>query len=136
MNIQNKGLALPVSQRFAENIEKLLAGGAEASEAITINFRDPAYSAEEGGFHPVEIRLQRIRDTWTICYITDFAYVGLGYFAELAKELDFDFQAGLFQNLHGVFPIETAWDIYQIWEENFLHYWQVLSPYSVTVLHQ
>ena len=26
---------------------------------VTINFRDPTYSAENGGFHPVEIRLER-----------------------------------------------------------------------------
>ncbi|AEF04883.1 DUF2787 family protein [Alteromonas naphthalenivorans] len=62
-----------------------------------------------------------------------FSYVGIGPFAELAKDLDFDFQAGVFQNLHGLFPIEIALGIYQIWEGNFLHFWFALSPYKVTV---
>lgn len=133
MNIQNKGLALPVSRRLAESIETLLAEQSEACAAVTINFRDPSYSAEKGGFHPVEIRLERNDEAWTICYITDFAYVGLGNFAELAKELDFDFSAGVFQTTYGVYPIESAADIYQIWEGNFLYYWKTLDCYEVKI---
>ena len=133
MNIQYKELALPVSERFTNAIAELLTQQQITGDSITINFRDPNYSAEDGGFHPVEIRLEKHGDTWQFCYITDFTYVGIGPFAELAKDLDFDFQAGVFQNLFGVFPIEQATDLYQIWEGNFLHYWQVLKVFFIQI---
>ena len=132
MNIQYKELALPVSERFTNAIAELLTQQQITGDSITINFRDPNYSAEDGGFHPVEIRLEKHGDTWQFCYITDFTYVGIGPFAELAKDLDFDFQAGVFQNLFGVFPIEQATDMYQIWEGNFLHYWLELEVFKVS----
>lgn len=131
MRIQYEGLALPVSKRFANAITELLTQHDITDDSVTINFRDPSYSAEQGGFHPVEIRLERQDDIWQFIYITDFAYVGIGSYAELAKELDFDFQAGVFQNLFGVFPIEQATDIYQIWEGNFLYYWLELSVFDL-----
>ena len=81
----------------------------------------------------MEIRLEKHGDSWYFCYITDFTFVGIGPFAELAKDLDFDFQAGVFQNLHGLFPIEVALDIYQIWEGNFLHYWQALNVFAIQI---
>lgn len=131
MNIQYKELALPVSKRFTNAIAELLTQQQISGDSVTINFRDTNYSAESGGFHPVEMRLEKHGDTWQFCYITDFTYVGIGPFAELAKDLDFDFQAGVFQNLHGLFPIEVALYIYQIWEGNFLHYWKELTPYRI-----
>lgn len=131
MRIQYEGLALPVSQRLADAIIKLLAQHEIDRDSVTINFRDPNYSADQGGFHPVEIRLEQQGSKWHFVYITDFAYVGIGPYAELAKELDFDFQAGVFQNLFGVFPIEQAIDMYQIWESNFLHYWLCMNVYRV-----
>jgi hypothetical protein len=118
MHINYDGLALPVSKSLADALVAIIKQDKLTGEAVTINFRDPDYSAENGGFHPVEIRLEKRSDTWHFCYITDFCYVGSGYTAELAKDLDFDFQAGVFQNLFGVFPIEQATDMYQIWEGN------------------
>ncbi|RPH23289.1 MAG: DUF2787 domain-containing protein [Alteromonadaceae bacterium TMED7] len=132
MHIEYKDLALPVSKRFVDAITNLTEHQ-QATSSITINFRDPNYSAENGGFHPVEIRLEKHADSWHFCYITDFTYVGIGPFAELAKDLDFDFQAGVFQNLHGLFPIEVALDIYQIWEGNFLYYWQALNVFTIQI---
>lgn len=133
MIINYKELALPVSKQLVDALEQEIGDTQASTSAVTLNFRDPDYSAETGGFHPVEIRLEKHGETWHFCYITDFTYVGIGPYAELVKDLDFDFQAGVFQNLHGVFPIEAALDIYQIWENNFLHFWFVLSPYKVTV---
>jgi hypothetical protein len=132
MHINYDGLALPVSKSLADALIAIIDQDKLTGEAVTINFRDPDYSAEKGGFHPVEIRLEKRSDTWHFCYITDFCYVGSGYTAELAKDLDFDFQAGVFQNLFGVFPIEQATDMYQIWEGNFLHYWQEMEVFNVT----
>jgi hypothetical protein len=133
MRIHYDGQALPVSTKFAHALQTLLNKKRTDAESVTINFRDPTYSPESGGFHPVEIRLERQGNKWHFCYITDFAYVGSGFHAELAKELDFDFQSGVFQNLLGVFPIEQATDMYQIWEGNFLHYWLELEAFLITI---
>ena len=88
-------------------------------EAITLNFRDPSYSPAEGGFHPVEIR---ISNTGRIEYITDFAYVGMPPFAELAKEIDFDFKLGLFQHFGREHPIAEGAELFTIWQQNFVSY--------------
>lgn len=133
MRIHREGLALPVTQKFTKAITVILNEKGISGDSVTINFRDPTYSAENGGFHPVEIRMERQNNAWHICYITDFAYVGSGPYAELTKDLDFDFQAGVFQNLFGVFPIEQATDIYQIWEGNFLYYWLELEAFKVSI---
>ncbi|MAD44306.1 DUF2787 family protein [Alteromonas australica] len=133
MRIHYDGLALPVSTKFVHEIDNLLRNNQQHSEAVTLNFRDPNYCAKRGGFHPVEIRLEQRDNMWHICYITDFAYIGSGPYAELTKELDFDFQSGVFQNLFGVFPIEQAKDMYQIWEGNFLYYLLELEAFTVSI---
>lgn len=133
MHIHYEGLALPISKQLADALADLLTKHSVTGDSVTINFRDPSYSAENGGFHPVEIRLEVRAQAWHFCYITDFTYVGSGPYAELAKDLDFDFGAGVFQNLFGVFPIEQASEMYQIWEGNFLHYWQELNVFSISV---
>ena len=130
--IKRESLALPVSPHFALYIADLLALY-KNENVVTINFRDPNYSADGGGYHPVEIRLENDGDGWRFCYITDFCYVGSGYMAELAKDLDFDFQAGIFQNLFGTFPIEQAAEMYQLWEQNFIYYATVSKVFEITV---
>ncbi|MBJ2137917.1 DUF2787 domain-containing protein [Paraglaciecola chathamensis] len=134
MPINYQGLALPVSKKLADALNYIITQNDITSDSVTINFRDPDYSAKNGGFHPVEIRLEKRNDVWEFCYITDFCYVGRGFTAELAKDLDFDFQAGVFQNLFGVFPIEQATDIYQIWEANFLHTHKNIRPFDEVIL--
>lgn len=91
--------------------------------AVTVNFRDPDYSAEAGGYHPVEIRIEIAGDKGALSYITDFCYVGQGWCCELAKELDFDFETGDFYALG--FPRQDLVDcaeFYAIWQDNFLTY--------------
>ena len=132
MHIQYEGLALPVSKVLVDALINIIPKNVN-DDAITFNFRDSTYSPESGVFHPVEIRLERQGNKWHFCYITDFTYVGSGPHAELAKELDFDFQVGVFQNLFGIFPIEQTTDMYQIWESNFLHYWQTMHVYKINV---
>ncbi|MGL5038154.1 MAG: DUF2787 family protein, partial [Aeromonas sp.] len=74
--------------------------------ALTLNYRDPDYSETTGGYHPVEIYLERGHDGWHLRYITDFSYVGQGWCVELAKELDFDFSMGSFtHSLFGEIPL-------------------------------
>lgn len=56
--LKQAGLTLPVTKEFQQHITTLLANPVlqKITEAVVINFRDPDYSAESGGFHPVEIR--------------------------------------------------------------------------------
>ncbi len=92
-----------------------------SGSGLVLNFRDPDYSAESGGFHPVEMALD---PSGCPLYITDFAYFGDGYFAELAKELDFDFSYGLFQQFGQEYPIHAGAELFQLWQENFVSYYQ------------
>ncbi|HDY7969274.1 TPA: DUF2787 domain-containing protein [Vibrio vulnificus] len=93
--------------------------------AITLNFRDTSYSAEAGGFHPVEIAMQKdSAQRWSILYITDFAYMG-NYYPELERSVDFDignnmaFFTGVGWQAIDAYGVN---DFYQIWESNFLSY--------------
>lgn len=130
IRIKHEVLAVPMSPMFTLYIADLLAPY-ENENGVTINFRDPNYTADDGGYHPVEVRLENESDGWRFCYITDFCYVGSGYMAELAKDLDFDFNAGVFQNLFGTYPIEQAIEMFQIWETNFVYYAMVSKVFSV-----
>jgi len=130
IRIKHEGLTVPVSPMFTLYIADLLELY-KNEKSVTINFRDPNYSADDGGYHPVEIRLENEGDGWRFCYITDFCYVGSGYMAELAKDLDFDFDTGLFQNLFGTYPIEQAIEMFQVWESNFVYYAIVLNVFTI-----
>ncbi|EOG1937089.1 DUF2787 family protein [Vibrio fluvialis] len=125
--------SLPVSKQFhqllSEHCQTLLTlDSLEAtSQRLTICFRDKSYSAESGGFHPVEIGLNIADETnVTIIYITDFAYVG-NHYPELKRHIDFDFGHQLY------FTVETGWqriqpsgvdDLYRMWEQNFISHVQ------------
>lgn len=67
---------------------------------ITLNFRDVDYSAEIGGYHPVEIRIVKDSNQWQFDYITDFSYQGYPY-PELVKEIDICFQTNQVNCLYG-----------------------------------
>lgn len=95
-----------------------------------LSFRDPDFTPEAGGFHPVEIA---VAPDGTIQYVTDFAYYGRPPHCELAKELDFDFSLGLFQHCGMEFPIAEAKEMFTIWQENFLSYIR-MGAYAVTVV--
>lgn len=74
--IQPAGFMLPVSLQL---YELLMAEAGEIPAhkhritAVTFNFRDPDYSVERGGYHPVEIRLIHQGDEWCLDYATDLA---------------------------------------------------------------
>lgn len=65
MKTINTDLPLPVSPVFAQALAELVKN--IDSNAVTINFRDPDYSPQTGGFHPVEIRLEKGADQWQLC---------------------------------------------------------------------
>lgn len=133
IRIKHEGLALPMSPMFTLYIADLIASYAN-NEAVVLNFRDPKYSANDGGYHPVEMRLENEGDGWRFCYITDFCYIGSGYMAELTKNMDFDFDAGVFQNMFGTYAIKQAIEIFQVWESNFVYYAMVSKVFNIKII--
>ena len=83
------------TNKFIEIIkdEVTKAGHDIDKDTVTLNFRDSSYSPERGGFHPVEIMIEK----GEVLYVTDFCY--FGPFDELVKDLDWDFALGRFQQL-------------------------------------
>jgi len=132
IRIKHEGLALPMSPMLTLYIADLIALYAN-KEAVLLNFRDPNYSADDGGYHPVEMRLENEDDDWRFCYIKDFSFIGTGQMAELAKDLDFDFKKGIFNNLFGIYPIEQAIEMFQIWESNFVYYAMVQKVFTIKI---
>ena len=129
MNIQFNPSLINIQPKLLTILNKIISGDEKINDGITqitINFRDSSYSCDEGGYHPVEISMQKNVATahWDILYITDFTYYGHP-FAELVKDLDFDFCTKTF---HAVYcqprPIthRSVKEIYQLWEHNFLSY--------------
>lgn len=134
MKINIRNLPLPVTSKLTDIIkEALISKDLTEKTGITLNFRDPDYGAENGGYHPVEIMLTRKGDEWHILYITDFCYAGIGPYAELVKDLDFDFSAGVFQTQYGYYRIEEATEIYPVWEQNFCCYRNEFDVYTCQV---
>lgn len=120
-------LLLPVSVDLQYALNRVISESGKwssMSQSVVINFRDLSYSSENGGWHPVEIRLVRLYDQWIFDYITDFAYCG-GLYPELIKEVDFNFSSGTasFSYVQEL-PITNSevMEFYSIWESNFLSY--------------
>ncbi len=130
------GISLPVCQPLLTLLSQEVTRtefDLERCTQLTFNFRNPGYSAEQGGVHPVEIRLVRGLDDWLFDYVTDFSYQGLGQDAELCKELDFNFLDGEHRMLGwGPLRIAEAKELFDIWQRNFIAYSQ-LECFSVTV---
>ena len=119
---------LNASPKLLASIGKVIMEGNVNSDVsnIVINFRDCSYSSKDGGYHPVEISLQREQRSglWNLLYITDFCYCGHP-FAELCKDLDFDFSAGTFFSIYSPpIPIthKNVREVFKLWQSNFLSY--------------
>jgi hypothetical protein len=122
MNITQTGYPVAVSRKLVAIIVKEIeVSEVDTSKGFIINLRDPDYSAEQGGYHPVEICVDA---NGLIQYITDFAYVGQGPYTELVKELDFDFSHGRFQQMGRDFPTRDGASLYKIWQSNFCSYYE------------
>lgn len=124
MKTLSNTLALPLRPEFmtllAQEWQKAIDQHLVADDVdLILNFRDPDYSAESGGFHPVEIYIQA---TGTLLYITDFGYVGLPPYAELAKALDFDFGLGVFGQGGYDYPIAEGQALFDLFQQNFCSY--------------
>jgi hypothetical protein len=123
MRIQYEGLALPVSATMTNYLIGLLKDhDLSNSSAVTISFRDPDYSFENGGYHPVEIMLRHKSEEWLIQYISTFCYLGVDLNSELVKDLHFDFRQGQLRTLYLTYEMCEMKIIYDLWEANFLSY--------------
>ncbi|WP_028866960.1 DUF2787 domain-containing protein [Psychromonas arctica] len=127
-NIKLKSSPLKISTQLLVHINEAISRNKIAKERthISINFRDSEYNYKLGGYHPVEIGLEKMGDNkrWSLLYITDFSYLGYPY-AELVKELNFDFSEGmLFTNYCPPRPIThyTVKALFELWQHNFISY--------------
>ena len=134
MTLTIKRNQLPtMPDRFYQVIEKELAEVTpKDANAITLNFRDPDYSAEAGGFHPVEVRLEKQQDHWRLVYVTDFAFRGHP-FPELVKDIDICF------NSKQVYSLFSGWigerecrSLINLFTQNFAAYFD-MGVYKVKV---
>ena len=130
------GFALPVAQALLILLNQEVAKtelNIERLTQLTFNFRNPGYSAEQGGVHPVEIRLVRGLDDWLFDYVTDFSYQGLGQDAELCKEIDFNLSCDEhYLQSWGPLPGVEARELFSLWQSNFIAYGK-LGYFTVTV---
>ena len=119
-------LTLPVSVDLQDTLNRVISESGKWTsmiQSVVINFREKSYSPENGGYHPVEVRITRLNDQWVFDYITDFSYCGL--MPELEKEIDFDFGHGVaYIRYMGEVPIteSSVAEFYSMWETNFLSY--------------
>ncbi|MGO3847437.1 MAG: DUF2787 family protein [Pseudoalteromonas prydzensis] len=102
-----------------------------ASE-LTINFRDKDYSAAAGGFHPVEVRLEKRGIGWELVYITDFSYQGR-VDSELVKEIDVCFVIKrVYHMLVGWLSEREGKDLLTLFVANFVEYYNT-GCYQVSI---
>ena len=130
MKIDVSNLPFPVSPDLVKLLnDEIRKANPGLGASMTLNFYDPNYRFEMGGFHPVEIRLNAAGQ---IMYMTDFAFVGVGPFAELAKEIDFDFSLSLFQHFGRDYPLKMGQELFDVFHSNFCSYY-AMGIYEVEV---
>ena len=93
----------------------------DSSEIVALNFRDPAYSATNGGFHPVEIHVD---SKGNVLSITDFAYFGMPPMVELGVELDFSFEQDYFRQFDSFHDLECGRGLLGLYTRNFVAYFE------------
>ena len=94
---------------------------AKSSGGIILNFRDPTYSASNGGYHPVEIHIDSKGD---VLSITDFAYFGMPPFVELGIELDWSFEHDSFRQFDDMYDLECGRSLLGLYTRNFTAYYR------------
>ena len=88
-------------------------------EIVALNFRDPSHSAENGGYHPVEIHVDSKGE---ILCITDFSYFGAAPFAELGIELEWNFEQETFRQFDSFYDLECGRGLLGLYTKNFVAY--------------
>jgi len=121
--LNTRSFPLPIHPKLAKILEdEIRKADVPEGRGLVLNFRDPHYSALEGGYHPVEIA---VASDGSILYVTDFLYLGQPPYAELVKDLDFDASLGLFQQGGIDFPLEEGAGMFELWQHNFCVYYRM-----------
>ena len=130
---QVPGLKVPDS--FIEIVSREVAFSEcsnDKTKSLTLNFKDPEYGPETGGFHPVEVRLEKHINNWKFAYITDFSYQGNVY-PELVKEIDICFASKrVFHLLVGWLDHYEAKELFTLFVSNFVEYYRT-GCYQVSI---
>jgi len=105
------------SWALSEALVKIILDALEGKTSGIVSFQDPNFSAETGGFHPVEIM---IGEGGQVLYVTDFSYFG----EDLVKELDFDFGCGIFKHMGREYPLPEGYELFKLWQTNFATYYR------------
>jgi hypothetical protein len=130
---QAPGLKVPESF-IGVIVSAVIEGGDSVggAKAVTLNFRDPDYSPEAGGFHPVEVRLEKQATSWQLIYITNFSYQGR-HTPELIKEIDVCFSIKqVYHFLAGWLNAREGTELLALFISNFVEYYNT-GCYQVTV---
>ncbi|ELY3193317.1 DUF2787 family protein [Salmonella enterica] len=134
--IHQGGYSLPVKKALIDLLFKEMGNPPPHKAriiAVSLLFKDLSYSAENGGYHPVEIRLISRNDEWYFDYITDFSYMGVVY-PELEKEIDISWsQQYVFLAHVGDLPVNAGRELFELWQSNFIQY-HGMNIYTITVL--
>ncbi|WP_299661912.1 DUF2787 family protein [uncultured Psychromonas sp.] len=124
LNFNPDGFTVPVDPNLIKQLELLTdKENLEANVTeLVFNFRDKSYSANLGGYHPVEISIYLENAMWNFEYITDFSYLG-SVFPELIAEVDFDFRNNILNVSYASKTfISAEIDFFNLWQSNFLSY--------------
>lgn len=139
LKVNLEGMPVPVSQKLIDIFNDQLVNVELSSHplrGIVVCFKDSTYSVETGGYHPVEIAISSDAEGgWQCEYITDFANSG-GPFPELVKNINFDFLDDSMTTVMGIqLPLKhrDSRDFYQLWEANFISYYEMGSYDKVEV---
>ena len=54
--------------------------------------------------------------------------------ADLIKEHNWDLDTGVFKHLFGIYPIEQAIEMLQVWESNFVYYAIISKVFTIQKL--
>ena len=115
---------------FVSTINDLLKDTSlNGSGIVALNFRDPTYSATEGGYHPVEIHVD---NSGNLLCLTDFAYFGMAPMVELGIELDWSFDQDYFRQFDNMYDLECGRGLLGLYLANFTAYY-MSGVYQVEV---
>ncbi|MDE1232174.1 uncharacterized protein DUF2787 [Vibrio crassostreae] len=115
---------LPISLTLLDTLNNVLNKYAALAEGHhIIQFSNKHYTAEHGGYHPVEIALAKgVNNLYSILCITDFSFNGYPY-PILERDIEFDFtQATVFTRYSGLKSINApdTDKLYTLWESKFI----------------
>lgn len=119
----------PTGYAISKDFETILNSLVKENVDYIINLWSSSYSAETGGYRPVEVM---IRDSQVI-YMTDFTYIGSGPYAELVKGMDWDFSARECGQTGMYFDLEEAVELWGLYQSNFVDYFKAGKFDDVTV---